>query len=77
MPQVPAPNDDVMVAMVKELRVELGMALFGVDVIMNMDTHILTIIDINIFPGEGRIHNTRIFCGTECNSSPGGQKDIS
>ncbi|MCI4385588.1 hypothetical protein PGIGA_G00052360 [Pangasianodon gigas] len=51
MPRVPAPSDDAMVAMVKELRAELGMALFGVDVIMNIDTHTLTIIDINIFPG--------------------------
>lgn len=53
MPRVPAPSDDAMVAMVKELRAELGMGLFGVDVIMNIDTHALTIIDINIFPGEG------------------------
>ncbi|XP_053363729.1 inositol-tetrakisphosphate 1-kinase-like [Clarias gariepinus] len=49
-PRVPAPSDDVMAVMVKELRAELGMALFGVDVIMNIDTHRLTIIDINIFP---------------------------
>lgn len=52
MPRVPAPSDDVIAAMVKELRAELGMALFGVDVIMNIDTHTLTIIDINIFPSE-------------------------
>ncbi|XP_053503791.1 inositol-tetrakisphosphate 1-kinase-like [Ictalurus furcatus] len=51
MPRVPAPNEDLMVAMVKELRAALGMALFGVDVITNIDTHTLTIIDINIFPG--------------------------
>lgn len=57
MPRVPAPSDDAMVAMVKELRAELGMALFGVDVIMNIDTHTLTIIDINIFPGEPKHHN--------------------
>lgn len=65
MPRVPAPSDDAMVAMVKELRAELGMALFGVDIIMNLDTHTLTIIDINIFPGEAMHHSQ--FCGTECN----------
>lgn len=54
MPRVPAPNEDLMVAMVKELRAALGMALFGVDVITNIDTHTLTIIDINIFPGEDK-----------------------
>ncbi|XP_030632569.1 inositol-tetrakisphosphate 1-kinase-like [Chanos chanos] len=51
LPQVPLPSDDVMVALVRELRAELGMALFGVDVIVNIQTHTLTIIDINIFPG--------------------------
>uniref|UniRef100_A0A4W6CMX8 Inositol-tetrakisphosphate 1-kinase n=1 Tax=Lates calcarifer TaxID=8187 RepID=A0A4W6CMX8_LATCA len=34
-----------------DLRVQLGMALFGVDVIINIHTHTLTVIDINIFPG--------------------------
>uniref|UniRef100_A0A3Q0QZL1 Inositol-tetrakisphosphate 1-kinase n=1 Tax=Amphilophus citrinellus TaxID=61819 RepID=A0A3Q0QZL1_AMPCI len=29
----------------------LGLALFGVDVIVNISTHTLTVIDINIFPG--------------------------
>uniref|UniRef100_A0A4W6E220 Inositol-tetrakisphosphate 1-kinase n=1 Tax=Lates calcarifer TaxID=8187 RepID=A0A4W6E220_LATCA len=38
-------------ALVRELRVQLGMALFGVDVIINIHTHTLTVIDINIFPG--------------------------
>ncbi|KAF4085773.1 hypothetical protein AMELA_G00098640 [Ameiurus melas] len=51
MPRVTAPNEDLMVTMVKELRAALGMALFGVDVITNIDTHTLTIIDINVFPG--------------------------
>ncbi|KAL7825387.1 hypothetical protein AOLI_G00325940 [Acnodon oligacanthus] len=51
MPRLPAPSDDAMVALVKQLRAELGMALFGVDVIVNLHNHTLTIIDINIFPG--------------------------
>ncbi|KAL6471974.1 hypothetical protein MHYP_G00206240 [Metynnis hypsauchen] len=51
MPRLPAPSNDAMVALVKELRAELGMALFGVDVIVNIHNHTLTIIDINIFPG--------------------------
>uniref|UniRef100_A0A3Q3M133 Inositol-tetrakisphosphate 1-kinase n=1 Tax=Mastacembelus armatus TaxID=205130 RepID=A0A3Q3M133_9TELE len=38
-------------ALVRELRVRLGMALFGVDVIINIRTHTLTVIDVNIFPG--------------------------
>ncbi|XP_036392500.1 inositol-tetrakisphosphate 1-kinase-like [Megalops cyprinoides] len=50
-PRLPPPSEDVMVALVRELRAELGMALFGVDVIVNIDTRTLTIIDINIFPG--------------------------
>ncbi|XP_064159850.1 inositol-tetrakisphosphate 1-kinase-like [Anguilla rostrata] len=50
-PRLPPPSQDVMVALVKELRAELGMALFGVDAIVNIHTRTLTIIDINIFPG--------------------------
>ncbi|KAJ8280251.1 hypothetical protein GJAV_G00052320 [Gymnothorax javanicus] len=50
-PRLPPPSSDVMIALVKELRAELGMALFGVDVIVNTRTGALTIIDINIFPG--------------------------
>ncbi|KAJ8369078.1 hypothetical protein SKAU_G00091060 [Synaphobranchus kaupii] len=50
-PRLPPPSGDVMVALVKELRAELGMALFGVDTIVNIHTRTLTIIDINIFPG--------------------------
>uniref|UniRef100_A0AAQ4RI78 Inositol-tetrakisphosphate 1-kinase n=1 Tax=Gasterosteus aculeatus aculeatus TaxID=481459 RepID=A0AAQ4RI78_GASAC len=38
-------------ALVRELRAQLGMALFGVDVIVDVHTHTLTAIDINIFPG--------------------------
>ncbi|XP_066559820.1 inositol-tetrakisphosphate 1-kinase isoform X2 [Amia ocellicauda] len=44
------PSDAVLGAMVAELRTELGMALFGVDVIVDNKTQRLTIIDINIFP---------------------------
>ncbi|XP_055735843.1 inositol-tetrakisphosphate 1-kinase-like [Salvelinus fontinalis] len=49
--RLPPPSGEAMVALVRELRAELGMALFGVDVIVNINTHTLTIIDINIFPG--------------------------
>uniref|UniRef100_A0A4W5R5J4 Inositol-tetrakisphosphate 1-kinase n=1 Tax=Hucho hucho TaxID=62062 RepID=A0A4W5R5J4_9TELE len=51
VPRMPPPSGEAMVALVRELRAELGMALFGVDVIVNINTHTLTIIDINIFPG--------------------------
>ncbi|XP_062408287.1 inositol-tetrakisphosphate 1-kinase-like isoform X1 [Sardina pilchardus] len=51
MPRLPAPSDDAMVALVRQLRAQLGMSLFGVDVIVNLHTHTLTVIDINIFPG--------------------------
>eukprot|EP00063_Salmo_salar_P043076 XP_014017911.1 PREDICTED: inositol-tetrakisphosphate 1-kinase-like isoform X1 [Salmo salar] len=51
VPRLPPPSGEAMVALVRELRAELGMALFGVDVIVNINTHTLTIIDINIFPG--------------------------
>lgn len=51
MPCVPPPSSEAVAALVKELRVQLGMALFGVDVIINIHTHTLTVIDINIFPG--------------------------
>uniref|UniRef100_A0A3P9B9X1 Inositol-tetrakisphosphate 1-kinase n=1 Tax=Maylandia zebra TaxID=106582 RepID=A0A3P9B9X1_9CICH len=47
----PSPSSDAVAALVKELRAQLGMALFGVDVIVNIGTHALTVIDINIFPG--------------------------
>lgn len=52
MPRLPPPSKDAMVALVQQLRAELGMALFGVDVIVNIHTHTLTVIDINIFPGR-------------------------
>ncbi|XP_051255514.1 inositol-tetrakisphosphate 1-kinase-like isoform X5 [Dicentrarchus labrax] len=51
MPCLPPPSSEAVAALVKELRVQLGMALFGVDVIINIHTHTLTVIDINIFPG--------------------------
>ncbi|KAJ8403773.1 hypothetical protein AAFF_G00346410 [Aldrovandia affinis] len=51
MPRLPPPSEEVMVALVRELRAELGMVLFGVDIIVNIQTRTLTIIDINIFPG--------------------------
>lgn len=51
MPCLPPPSSEALGALVKELRVQLGMALFGVDVIINIHTHTLTVIDINIFPG--------------------------
>ncbi|MGH0186071.1 UNVERIFIED_CONTAM: hypothetical protein FKN15_020106, partial [Acipenser sinensis] len=46
------PCDDVIAAIVTELRAELGMSLFGVDVIVNTETGRHTVIDINIFPGQ-------------------------
>ncbi|XP_058490553.1 inositol-tetrakisphosphate 1-kinase-like isoform X2 [Solea solea] len=51
MPCLPPPSSQAVAALVRELRVQLGMALFGVDVIINIHTHTLTVIDINIFPG--------------------------
>ncbi|MGH0186072.1 UNVERIFIED_CONTAM: hypothetical protein FKN15_020107 [Acipenser sinensis] len=45
------PCDDVIAAIVTELRAELGMSLFGVDMIVNTETGRHTVIDINIFPG--------------------------
>ncbi|KAL7400155.1 hypothetical protein ABVT39_007295 [Epinephelus coioides] len=51
MPCLPPPSSEAMAALVRELRLQLGMALFGVDVIINIHTHTLTVIDINIFPG--------------------------
>ncbi|XP_054455563.1 inositol-tetrakisphosphate 1-kinase-like [Anoplopoma fimbria] len=51
MPLLPPPSSEAVAALVRELRVQLGMALFGVDIIINIHTHTLTIIDINIFPG--------------------------
>nr|XP_057935211.1 inositol-tetrakisphosphate 1-kinase-like [Doryrhamphus excisus] len=51
MPCLPPPSSEAVAALVKELRIQLGMALFGVDVIINIHTHTLTVIDINIFPG--------------------------
>ncbi|KAF3848055.1 hypothetical protein F7725_021083 [Dissostichus mawsoni] len=50
-PLLPPPSSEAVAALVKELRLQLGMALFGVDVIINTHTHTLTVIDINIFPG--------------------------
>lgn len=52
MPHLPPPSSEAVAALVRELRVQLGMALFGVDVIINIHTHTLTVIDINIFPGD-------------------------
>lgn len=52
MPHLPPPSSKAVAALVRELRVQLGMALFGVDVIINIHTHTLTVIDINIFPGD-------------------------
>lgn len=52
MPYLPPPSSAAVAALVKELRSQLGMALFGVDVIINIHTHTLTVIDINIFPGS-------------------------
>ncbi|XP_035478995.2 inositol-tetrakisphosphate 1-kinase isoform X3 [Scophthalmus maximus] len=51
MPCLPPPSSQAVAALASELRVQLGMALFGVDVIINIHTHTLTVIDINIFPG--------------------------
>ncbi|XP_032365499.1 inositol-tetrakisphosphate 1-kinase [Etheostoma spectabile] len=51
IPCLPPPSSEALAALVRELRVQLGMALFGVDVIINIHTHTLTVIDINIFPG--------------------------
>uniref|UniRef100_H3DA10 Inositol-tetrakisphosphate 1-kinase n=1 Tax=Tetraodon nigroviridis TaxID=99883 RepID=H3DA10_TETNG len=51
MPYLPPPSSEAVAALVKELRSQLGMVLFGVDVIINIHTHTLTVIDINIFPG--------------------------
>ncbi|CAJ1066173.1 inositol-tetrakisphosphate 1-kinase-like [Xyrichtys novacula] len=50
MPSLPPPSTEAVAALVRELRLQLGMALFGVDVIININTHTLTVIDINIFP---------------------------
>lgn len=52
MPYLPPPSSEAVAALVRELRSQLGMALFGVDVIINIHTHTLTVIDINIFPGS-------------------------
>lgn len=51
MPCLPPPSSEAVAALVGELRAQLNMALFGVDVIINIHTHTLTVIDINIFPG--------------------------
>ena len=56
MPYLPPPSSEAVAALVRELRVQLGMALFGVDVIINIQTHTLTVIDINIFPGNAAAH---------------------
>ncbi|XP_057695830.1 inositol-tetrakisphosphate 1-kinase-like isoform X2 [Corythoichthys intestinalis] len=48
---MPPPSSEAVAALVRELRVQLGMALFGVDVIINIHTYTLTVIDINVFPG--------------------------
>ncbi|XP_023122147.2 inositol-tetrakisphosphate 1-kinase-like isoform X1 [Amphiprion ocellaris] len=51
MPCLPPPSFEAVAALVRKLRAQLGMALFGVDIIINIHTHTLTVIDINIFPG--------------------------
>ncbi|XP_062275276.1 inositol-tetrakisphosphate 1-kinase-like [Scomber scombrus] len=51
MPRLPLPSSEAVAALARELRAQLGMALFGVDVIINIHTHTLSVIDINIFPG--------------------------
>lgn len=57
MPCLPPPSSEAVAALVRELRAQLDMALFGVDVIINIHTHTLTVIDINIFPGTtSRLH---------------------
>lgn len=57
MVALPPPSSDAVAALVKELRAQLGLALFGVDVIVNISTHTLTVIDINIFPGSAGTHS--------------------
>ncbi|TNN38677.1 Inositol-tetrakisphosphate 1-kinase [Liparis tanakae] len=47
----PPPSPEAVAALVGELRVQLGMALFGVDLIVSIHTHTPIVIDINIFPG--------------------------
>ncbi|XP_069390689.1 inositol-tetrakisphosphate 1-kinase-like isoform X2 [Paralichthys olivaceus] len=51
MPCLPPLSSQAVATLVRELQVQLGMALFGVDIIINIHTHTLTVIDINIFPG--------------------------
>lgn len=55
MPCLPPPSSEAVAALVRELRVQLGMVLFGVDAIINIHTHTLTVIDINIFPGTAAV----------------------
>uniref|UniRef100_A0A667Y599 Inositol-tetrakisphosphate 1-kinase n=1 Tax=Myripristis murdjan TaxID=586833 RepID=A0A667Y599_9TELE len=62
MPCLPPPSSEAVAALVKELRVQLGMALFGVDVIISIHTHTLTVIDINIFPGGCTHIHTHTCC---------------
>ncbi|PIK60119.1 putative inositol-tetrakisphosphate 1-kinase [Apostichopus japonicus] len=45
------PESDTLNRLAKVLRIELGMALFGVDVIVENNSGIHYIIDINAFPG--------------------------
>lgn len=65
MVDLPSPSSDAVAALVKELRAQLGMALFGVDVIVNIGTHALTVIDINIFPGSAGVHSD-LHTGRHC-----------
>uniref|UniRef100_A0A4W5NCQ4 Inositol-tetrakisphosphate 1-kinase n=1 Tax=Hucho hucho TaxID=62062 RepID=A0A4W5NCQ4_9TELE len=51
VPRLPPPSGEAMLAPVRDLRAKLGMAMFGVDVIVSINTHTLTIINISIFPG--------------------------
>ncbi|XP_051934998.1 inositol-tetrakisphosphate 1-kinase-like isoform X4 [Hippocampus zosterae] len=52
IPCLPPPSTEAVAALVQELRVQLGMSLFGVDVIINTQTYTLTVIDINVFPAS-------------------------
>ncbi|CAL9684726.1 unnamed protein product [Knipowitschia caucasica] len=51
MPLLPMPSSEALAALVQELRSQLDMALFGVDIIVNIHTHTMTVIDLNVFPG--------------------------
>lgn len=52
------PESDTLNRLAKVLRIELGMALFGVDVIVENNSGIHYIIDINAFPGMYSVART-------------------